>query len=59
VVGFIGSLQAVESIKLLVGMGTSLVGRVLRYGPVDMSVREVPVARKPACPACKAVGGDD
>jgi len=46
--GIIGSLQAVEAIKLLLGLGDPLVGRLLAYDSLEQSFREFKVRRDPA-----------
>ena len=53
--GIIGSIQAIEAIKLLLELGDPLVGRLLTYDALDQSFRTFKVRRDPACPAC----GDD
>ena len=50
--GIIGSAQAMETIKLLLGVGTPLVGRLLIFDALDMAWREVALRRNPACPVC-------
>ena len=50
--GVIGSLQANEAIKLLLGIGEPLVGRYLLFDALDASFREVKLRRDPACPVC-------
>ncbi len=50
--GIIGSVQAVEAIKLIVGIGQPLVGRLLMYDALDQSFRTLNVQRDPACPLC-------
>ena len=50
--GIIGSIQAVEAIKLLLGIGDPLVGRLLAYDALEESFRTFKVRRDPACPAC-------
>jgi molybdopterin/thiamine biosynthesis adenylyltransferase/rhodanese-related sulfurtransferase len=50
--GIIGSIQAVESIKLLLDLGDPLVGRLLTYDSLEESFRTFKVRRDPACPAC-------
>jgi molybdopterin/thiamine biosynthesis adenylyltransferase len=52
--GIIGSIQAVEAIKLLLGIGDPLIGRLLSYDALDESLRSFKVRRDPACPACGA-----
>lgn len=51
-VGVIGSLQAVEAIKLLTGIGQSLVGRLLLFDALKLEWRELKLSRDPGCPAC-------
>lgn len=53
--GIVGSIQAIETIKLLLALGDPLVGRLLTYDALDQSFRTFKVRRDPACPAC----GDD
>jgi len=50
--GMIGLVQAVEAVKLLLGRGEPLVGRLLLYDALEQKFREVRYARDPACPAC-------
>jgi adenylyltransferase/sulfurtransferase len=50
--GIVGSIQAVEAIKLLLGKGESLVGRLLMIDTLDMSFRTLNVRRDPTCPVC-------
>lgn len=50
--GIIGSIQAVETIKLLLELGDPLVGRLLTYDSMDQSFRTFKVRRDPDCPAC-------
>ena len=50
--GIIGSLQAMEAIKLLLGLGDSLAGRLLTYDALETSFRAFKVRRDPECPAC-------
>ena len=50
--GIIGSLQANETLKLLLGIGEPLVGRFLLFDALDTSFREVKLRRDPNCPAC-------
>ncbi|MBA0903273.1 MAG: molybdopterin-synthase adenylyltransferase MoeB [Candidatus Nitrotoga sp.] len=51
-VGIIGSMQAAEALKLLVGMGTPLCGRLLVMDALHMELRTVKLSRDPACPVC-------
>ncbi|MBX0295220.1 SAMP-activating enzyme E1 [Haloarcula nitratireducens] len=50
--GTIGCLQATEVVKLALGYGESLDGRLLAYDAAEMSVDEVPIAPNPECPVC-------
>ena len=50
--GIIGSIQAVETIKLILGEGTPLVNRLLIFDSLEMEFREVKVRRDPGCPIC-------
>ena len=50
--GIIGSIQAVEAIKILLGLGDPLVGRLLAYDALEESFRTFKMRRDPACPAC-------
>ncbi len=52
--GLIGTVQATETIKLLLGIGETLAGRLLLINTLDMQFRTVRVQRDPACPACGA-----
>src|ERR671927_2030048 len=50
--GLVGCVQATEAVKLLLGQGSPLVGRLLLYDALAMSFREVKVRRNPHCPVC-------
>jgi adenylyltransferase/sulfurtransferase len=50
--GVIGTIQATEAIKYLLGLGDLLVGRLLTYDALSMTFLEVSVGRDPGCPAC-------
>ncbi|MFZ1062758.1 MAG: molybdopterin-synthase adenylyltransferase MoeB [Acidimicrobiales bacterium] len=50
--GIVGSIQAIEAIKLLLELGDPLVGRLLTYDALDQSFRTFKVRRDPTCPAC-------
>lgn len=50
--GVIGVLQAVETIKLITGIGEPLAGRLLHFDALDMKFREFRVPRDPQCPVC-------
>jgi molybdopterin/thiamine biosynthesis adenylyltransferase/rhodanese-related sulfurtransferase len=53
--GIVGSIQAIEAIKVLLRLGDPLVGRLLAYDALEESFRTFKLHRDPACPAC----GDD
>jgi len=50
--GIIGSVEAVEAIKLLVGIGEPLVGRLLTYDSLVQEFHTLQIRRDPGCPAC-------
>jgi sulfur-carrier protein adenylyltransferase/sulfurtransferase len=50
--GVIGTIQATEAIKLIIGAGEPLVGRLLLYDALTMRFRELKLRRDPACPVC-------
>ncbi len=50
--GIVGSIQAVETIKLLLEIGEPLIGRLLTYDSLEQSFRTFKVRRDPTCPAC-------
>ena len=50
--GIIGSIQALEAIKLIVGAGETLRGRLLLFDGLRMTFREVQLQRDPDCPVC-------
>jgi molybdopterin/thiamine biosynthesis adenylyltransferase/rhodanese-related sulfurtransferase len=50
--GVIGTLQATEAVKLLLGIGDPLVGRQLRYDALAMEFVELRMRRDPECPVC-------
>ena len=54
-VGIVGSMQAAEALKLLAGIESALVGRLLMLDARAMEWTDVRVARDPQCPACAAV----
>ncbi len=56
-VGIIGSVQAMETIKLITGIGNSLVGRLLLLDAAAMQWREMKLPRDPSCPACGGSNG--
>jgi adenylyltransferase/sulfurtransferase len=50
--GIIGSIQATEAIKRLLGTGTGLVGRLLLFDALEMRFRELALRKDPDCPVC-------
>jgi len=50
--GVIGVLQATEAVKLVLGVGEPLVGRLLTYDSLKMKFRELKLRRNPECPVC-------
>jgi adenylyltransferase/sulfurtransferase len=50
--GIIGCIQATEILKLAIGKGTSLTGRLVLFNALDMKFRELKLRRDPACPIC-------
>ncbi len=50
--GMIGCIQATEILKLALGKGTSLAGRLLLFNALDMKFRELKLRRDPECPIC-------
>ncbi|HET6314127.1 MAG TPA: molybdopterin-synthase adenylyltransferase MoeB [Chloroflexia bacterium] len=50
--GTIGTIQATETIKLLLGIGEPLIGRLMLYNALDMRFREVRLRKDPDCPVC-------
>ena len=55
-VGIIGSVQAMETIKVITGIGNNLTGRLLLLDATTMQWREMKLPRDPNCPACSGVG---
>jgi len=50
--GVIGTLQATEAVKLVLGIGEPLVGRLLTYDALHMRIQEFRIPKDPACPVC-------
>ncbi|MBI3088332.1 MAG: molybdopterin-synthase adenylyltransferase MoeB [Candidatus Omnitrophica bacterium] len=50
--GVIGLIQATEAVKLIMGQGEPLIGRLLLYNALKMEFREVRLRRNPNCPVC-------
>ncbi len=56
--GIVGSIQAMEAIKVILGLGEPLVGRLLAYDALEESFRSFKVNRDPDCPACGPNAGE-
>ena len=50
--GIIGMLQTIETIKLIVGIGEPLIGRLLHFDALKVTFRELKLRRDPQCPVC-------
>jgi molybdopterin/thiamine biosynthesis adenylyltransferase/rhodanese-related sulfurtransferase len=50
--GIVGTLQALEAVKLILGVGEPMIGRFLLFDALDMQFRELKVKKDPACPVC-------
>ena len=50
--GVVGCIQATEAIKLILGIGKTLTGRLVRYSALDMSFKEFKLRRDSECPVC-------
>jgi len=50
--GLVGVIQATEVIKLILGKGDSLVGRLLLVDALNMRFRELKLRKNPECPVC-------
>ncbi len=50
--GIIGLIQATEAIKLILGIGEPLIGRLLMLDALPMTFREIPIRKDPNCPIC-------
>ena len=56
-VGIVGAMQAAEALKLLMGVGESLAGRLMLLDGLRMEWTSISVGRNDACPVCAAAGG--
>ena len=56
--GIVGSLEAVEAVKMLLRLGDPLVGRLMAYDALEQSFRTFKVRRDPTCPACGENAGE-
>src|SRR5438034_1274801 len=50
--GVIGTIQATEAVKLIMGIGEPLIGRFLIYDALRMKFRELKLKKDPDCPVC-------
>ena len=50
--GIIGVIQATEAVKLIIGKGEPLIGRLMHYDALAMKFREFKLRRNPKCPMC-------
>ena len=50
--GIVGTIQATEAIKIVLGKGSTLAGRLLTYDSLNMKFRELRLRRSPECPVC-------
>jgi adenylyltransferase/sulfurtransferase len=56
VAGVLGSLQALEALKVLLGLGEAMAGRLLLFDGLILTFREVKIGRDEKCPACGEAG---
>jgi adenylyltransferase/sulfurtransferase len=59
VAGVVGSLQAVEALKLCLGLAGVAAGRLLLYDGAVAELRSITVRPDPACPACGTLGPEE
>jgi adenylyltransferase/sulfurtransferase len=52
ITGTIGSLQALEVVKVLLGIGDTLSGRILSFDGLSMNIRAIPWKKRETCPLC-------
>ena len=50
--GTIGAMQATEAVKLILGIGDSMIGRLMLYDALNMETTEVQLRKNPSCPIC-------
>ncbi len=50
--GTIGAMQATEAVKLILGIGDSMIGRLMLYDALNMETTEVQLRKNPSCPVC-------
>ncbi len=52
--GVVGVIQATEAIKIIMGKGRPLIGRLMLYDALEMKFRELKIRKDPSCPVCSA-----
>jgi molybdopterin/thiamine biosynthesis adenylyltransferase/rhodanese-related sulfurtransferase len=57
--GVIGLIQTTEALKLILGIGEPLIGRLLTFDALPMTFREIPIRKDPDCPICGPKGPRD
>ena len=50
--GIIGMMQAIEAIKLIIGIGESLIGRLVSFDALNLRFKEFKIRKDPSCPIC-------
>ena len=50
--GIIGVMQAIEAIKMIIGIGESLIGRLVSFDALKMRFKEFKIRKDPSCPIC-------
>ncbi len=50
--GTVGAMQATEAVKLILGIGESMIGRLMLYDALNMETTEVQLRKNPSCPVC-------
>ncbi|MCA9912145.1 MAG: ThiF family adenylyltransferase, partial [Anaerolineae bacterium] len=56
--GTIGTLQATEAIKVILGIGKPMIGRMLLYDALDMEFNTIKIRKNPECPVCSGAAED-
>lgn len=57
--GIVGTIQATEAIKVLLGIGESLSGKLLTFDTLSMEFRSLKIYRNEECPVCADVKGTE
>ena len=52
IAGLVGTIQALQAIKVLLGLGEQLCGELLLIDGLDLSFRKVKIVKEPECPIC-------